>query len=31
MDIKTGDKFALLTIIKEVPKPENRKTKGYSC
>lgn len=33
MDIKIGDKFALLTIIKEVPKPENRKTKGkyYLC
>lgn len=33
MDIKTGDKFALLTVIKEVPKPENRKTKGkyYLC
>lgn len=33
MDIKTGDRFALLTVIKEVPKPENRKTKGkyYLC
>lgn len=33
MDIKIGDRFALLTIIKEVPKPENRKTKGkyYLC
>ena len=33
MNIKIGDKFALLTIIKEVPKPENRKTKGkyYLC
>lgn len=33
MEIKIGDKFSLLTIIKEVPKPENRKTKGkyYLC
>ncbi len=33
MNIKTGDRFALLTVIKEVPKPENRKTKGkyYLC
>lgn len=33
MDVKIGDKFALLTVIKEVPKPENRKTKGkyYLC
>lgn len=33
MDIKPGDKKGLLTVIKEVPKPENRKTKGkyYLC
>ena len=33
MEIRKGDKFGLLTVIQETPKPENRKTKGkyYLC
>ena len=32
-EIQVGEKFGLLTILKEVPSPENRKTKGkyYLC